>query len=221
MENVVDGFAGRRVRISAIRGPALRVGAADIARKGNEAEKLEPRLNAENSTRERFDEIFVAHYARVVSVLRRVVGHDGRAEELASEVFLKLYRQPPSFDAGGNVAGWLYRTATNSGIDALRAASRRSRFEQDAARGESFQQQTENGFERTARGERQQRVRGVLADLKPAQAQLLLLRAEGHSYRELAEALEMEPGSVGTLLVRAEAAFEQRYLELYGREEDV
>ena len=34
-------------------------------------------------------------------------------------------------------------------------------------------------------------------------------------------ALEMESSSVGTSLVRAEAAFEARYLELYGREEDL
>jgi len=48
---------------------------------------------------------------------------------------------------------------------------------------------------------------------------LLLLRASGHSYKELAACLGIEPGSVGTLLIRAEAAFEQRYLKLYGREE--
>jgi RNA polymerase sigma-70 factor (ECF subfamily) len=71
------------------------------------------------------------------------------------------------------------------------------------------------------RSERQQRVRRILADLKPAQAQLLLLRASGHSYKELAAALDVEPGSVGTLLVRAEAAFEQSYREIYGNEEDV
>ncbi|HEY8714268.1 MAG TPA: sigma factor, partial [Candidatus Acidoferrum sp.] len=103
-----------------------------------------------------FETIFVTHYARVVGILRRVVGDAGRAEELASEVFLKLYRlgergsdwgaaspairsetaprvaqfsaqaegsgQRASGDArGGNLAGWLYRTATNLGIDALRA----------------------------------------------------------------------------------------------------
>ena len=59
------------------------------------------------------------------------------------------------------------------------------------------------------------------ADLKPAQAQLLLLRASGHSYKELAAALEIEPASVGTMLIRAEAAFEKLYREIYGAEEDV
>jgi DNA-directed RNA polymerase specialized sigma24 family protein len=80
---------------------------------------------------------------------------------------------------------------------------------------------TENGFERMARVEREHRVRTVLAEIKPAQAQLLLLRASGDSYKELSATLEIEAGSVGTLLVRAEVAFEQRYRELFGSEEDV
>jgi DNA-directed RNA polymerase specialized sigma24 family protein len=56
--------------------------------------------------------------------------------------------------------------------------------------------------------------------MKVAQAQLLFLRAEGFSYKELAEAVGVEASSVGTLLVRAEAAFAGRYRELFG-EEDV
>ena len=164
---------------------------------------------------------FLGHYSRVVGILRRVVGDHGRAEELASEVFLKLYRQKLAVNGAGSVSGWLYRTATNLGIDALRAANRRTRLEQAAAKEGRGARVAENAFDQMARAEKQQRVRGVLADLKPAQAQLLLLRASGHSYKELAAALEIEAGSVGTSLMRAEAAFEQRYRELYGREEDV
>jgi DNA-directed RNA polymerase specialized sigma24 family protein len=55
-----------------------------------------------------------------------------------------------------------------------------------------------------------------LARLKPESAQLLLLRATGHSYREIAAHLEIPCASVGTMLLRAEAAFEKCYLELFG-----
>ena len=164
-----------------------------------------------------FEILFVKHYPRIVGILRRIVGDHGRAEDLASEVFLKLYRrllaQEPDANVGG---GWLYRTATNLGIDALRATARRSRFEQAAGQNAGQNKPAENGFERVARFEREHRVRTVLAEIKPAQAQLLLLRASGDSYKELSAALEIEPGSVGTLLVRAEAAFEKRYRELFG-----
>jgi len=168
-----------------------------------------------------FETLFVKHYPRIIGILWRIVGDHGRAEDLASEVFLKLYRRPLAQEPEANVGGWLYRTATNLGIDALRAMARRSRFEQAAGQNAGQHKPAENGFERVARFERAHRVRTVLAELKPAQAQLLLQRASGDSYKELSVALEIEPGSVGTLLVRAEAAFEQRYRELFGSVEDV
>jgi RNA polymerase sigma-70 factor (ECF subfamily) len=56
-----------------------------------------------------------------------------------------------------------------------------------------------------------QRVRSALAQMKPRSARLLLLRHTGLSYAEIAAALEIAPGSVGTLLARAEAEFEREY----------
>jgi RNA polymerase sigma-70 factor (ECF subfamily) len=56
-------------------------------------------------------------------------------------------------------------------------------------------------------------VRRALLKLPQKQGQLLLLRHAGLSYKELAEALQVAPGSVGTLLARAEAAFERAYAE--------
>jgi len=168
-----------------------------------------------------FETLFVKYYPRIVGILRRIVGDHGRAEDLASEVFLKLYRRPLVQEPEANVGGWLYRTATNLGIDELRATARRSRLEQTAGRAVGQNKTAENGFERVARVEREHRVRTVLAEIKPVQAQLLLMRASGNSYKELAAVLEIEAGSVGTLLVRAEVAFEQRYRELFGSEEDV
>jgi RNA polymerase sigma factor (sigma-70 family) len=208
MQDVAEGFVARGTDDKS---------RAREARPGYVGTAVTDRVEAPQS----FDEVFLGNYARVVGILRRVVGDYGRAEELASEVFLKLYTQKLAVNGVGSVSGWLYRTATNMGIDALRAASRRSRLEQAAVREGSGERVVENPFEQMARAEKQQRVRGVLADLKPAQAQLLLLRASGHRYRELAAALEIEAGSVGTSLVRAEAAFAQRYRELYGDREDV
>ena len=54
-------------------------------------------------------------------------------------------------------------------------------------------------------------VRRVLAHLLERQSRLLLLRHAGLSYAEIAEALDVAPGSVGTLLVRAEKAFLAAY----------
>jgi len=157
----------------------------------------EQNVTGRSTTRKGFEELFLAHYVRIAAILRRMLGDGACAEDLANEVFLKLYRrQPFSRNYEDNLPGWLYRTAMNLGIDALRSSARRSRYEQAAARAEIKKQVAENGFDQALRAERQQRVRAVLAELKPAQAQLLLLRSSGHSYKELADCLGVEPGSV-------------------------
>jgi RNA polymerase sigma-70 factor, ECF subfamily len=168
-----------------------------------------------------FDELFVSHYGVIVRLLGRLVGDCGQAEDLANETFLKLYRRPDLQRSHGNVGGWLYRTAMNLGIDALRAASRRTRYEAAAARASSHVQSNQNSLHELLRAEKQQRVRAVLGALKPVHAQALLPRVCGYSYKELAESLAMDAGSVGTLLIRAEAEFEKRYLEKFGPEEEL
>lgn len=45
--------------------------------------------------------------------------------------------------------------------------------------------------------------------------QLLLLRAEGYSYRDIAVALELNEASVGVLLARAKRAFREKYEEVF------
>jgi len=159
-----------------------------------------------------FEQTFLAHFSRVVAVLYRLLGDRARSEELANEVFWKLYRQPMLPGPEGNVAGWLYRTATNLGIDELRARAKRSHYEETAMRLASASDAPADPLDDLLREEKCRRVRTVLAALKPAQAQILVLRHSGFSYNELAECLGVKPGSVGTMLMRAEAEFQRRYV---------
>jgi RNA polymerase sigma factor (sigma-70 family) len=205
LESVVEEVGGRRLSADAAKTAGPKAG--------------ERKVTGQNATGERFERVFLENYGRVVSVLRRIVGDHGRAEDLANEVFLKLYRQELPASGIDNVGGWLYRAATNLGIDALRAAVRRQRYEQAAARAEIKAAAAESALDESLRRETQWRVRAVLADLKPAHAELLMQRAAGYSYKELAEMLELEVGTIGTRLIRAEAAFEEKYREMYGREE--
>ena len=164
-----------------------------------------------------FEQIFLTHYGRIVSVLFRLTGNRAQAEELAGDVFWKIYRQPLPADRDHNVGGWLYRVATRLGIDALRAQTRRRRYEQAA--GEAAYESGEASDDPLAdvlRDEKRRRVHAVLAAMKPAQAQLLMLRQSGLSYQELAEIFGVKANSIGTLLARAEADFEKRFCELYG-----
>jgi RNA polymerase sigma-70 factor (ECF subfamily) len=168
-----------------------------------------------------FRTVFFQHYIRVVGTLMRLLSDRTRAEELANEVFWKLYREP-GLQTDGNLGGWLYRTATNLGIDALRAHLRRRQYEEAAGRQIHGDGASARGpLEEVLRDEKCRRVRAVLAVIKPAQAQLLILRASGFSYKELADALDVKMTGIGTMLNRAEEEFRNRYLELHGHEEEL
>lgn len=165
-----------------------------------------------------FEAVFLEHYGRVVSVILRLVGDRNHAEELANDTFWKLYRTPGLSSTDGQLGGWLYRTATNLGIDALRTANRRRKYEDAAARGQEGNSAS-SPLQDMVRAEQRRRVRAALAVLKPAQAQILILRASGFSYKELADVLELSPGGIGTTLNRAQAEFRRAYLQLHGQEE--
>lgn len=172
---------------------------------------------------ESFERLFLDNYGRVVAVLLRFTGERSRAEELANDVFWRCYRHcftrnaAPARDV--NIGGWLYRTATRTGIDSLRAEARRGKYEQRAVSFVSGRE--ENPFEDVVRVERQARIRTALARLRPEQSQLLILRASGFSYGELSAVFNVKRGSVGTMLVRAEAAFRKQYIRIFGAKEDL
>jgi RNA polymerase sigma-70 factor (ECF subfamily) len=162
-----------------------------------------------------FAAIFREHYPRAVAVLARLTGDRAQAEEIAADVFCKISQRGP-LGIAGDPAPWIYRVATNAGLDALRSATRRRRREDEAGAETVRVADSETALDDVLRRERCARVRETLGDLKPRDAQLLLLRAEGLAYRELAEAIGVQPGSVGTLLARAEAEFERRFRARYG-----
>lgn len=56
-------------------------------------------------------------------------------------------------------------------------------------------------------------VRRVIDQLEDRDRQLLLLRAEGYSYRDMASVLGLNENSIGTLLARAKQAFREAYQE--------
>jgi RNA polymerase sigma-70 factor (ECF subfamily) len=172
------------------------------------------RPRREKCAGEWFDALFQAHYPRVVGMLARLMGDRAQAEEVAADAFCKLAGQHGS-SGGEGLTAWVYRVAINAGLDAVRSNVRRKRREEVAGAGTAGGQNP-GALEQLLQQEKCARVQSVLAALKPRDAQLLLLRANGMAYREVAQTLGIQAGSVGTLLARAEAEFERKYRARYG-----
>jgi RNA polymerase sigma-70 factor (ECF subfamily) len=157
-----------------------------------------------------FEAVFHAHYRRIARVIVRVIQDPSRADELAVDVFWKLWRHSSAH--GPHAAGWLYRTAVRAALDELRRRSRRERYERwfgVTARAHDPEQMHNAA-------EQQIRIRTVLGALRSSDAQLIALRAEGLSYEELAQALTLKPASIGTMLRRAQESFRKEYVKRYG-----
>ena len=113
---------------------------------------------------------------------------------------------------GENAERWLYRAAVQTSLNELRHQVRRSRYERLV----SFVRGSPTPEELLATREKQERIRLLLTAIEPRQSELLVLRSQGFSYEELAATLNLNPGSIGTLLSRAQHAFRKEYTRRYG-----
>ncbi len=181
------------------------------------SDELDKKFIRSKADRVAFEAIFHEHWPRVYGVLFRIVGDSAEAEDLTLEAFLRLYRRAPLLITDGNPSGWLYRVATNLGLNALRANERRGFYEEQAGKFTLENNAAPDPSSEVERAEDRQRVREVLRQMKQRNARLLVLRYSGLSYAEVAAALNIAPGSVGTMLSRAEKKFEELYRNLEGK----
>ena len=157
-----------------------------------------------------FVALFNAHFGRLVRVLDRLSGEPELAADLAQEAFIRLYRRGASPEAP---EAWLISVALNLFRNA-RSSDRRRRELLTLERGAALHSQApEPEDAQDDEAQLRQRVRGTLARLTERERQLLLLRADGFDYREIAHALSLREASVGVMLARAKQRFRTTYEE--------
>jgi RNA polymerase sigma-70 factor (ECF subfamily) len=162
---------------------------------------------------EAFAEVFRRYYPTVYGVLLRITGVPDEAEDLTQEVFLRLYQRPVPLGTDVNLAGWLYRVASNLGFNAVRSRRRlRDRVLRWARLERPLVTGAPNPAAEAERSDAAARVRQALAELPERDRTVLILRHSGVSYAEIAAAVGIRTSSVGTVLARAERALRARYL---------
>jgi RNA polymerase sigma factor (sigma-70 family) len=162
-----------------------------------------------------FDDLFLAEYGRVVAIARRVLGDEPEAEDVAQDVFCSFYRKHPA-DAPF-AAAWLHRAAAHAALNVIRERKRRrTRETGDALARTRLDAATEADLDpqvALATQEQRAELRTALARLSEKSASVLALRYSGLSYAEVAAALGVNIGQVGTLLRRAEAALKKEMID--------
>lgn len=166
-----------------------------------------------------FESIFHEHWTAVHRLLSRMVIDPAEAEDLALESFYRLYKNLPQQQNGFHARGWLYKVATNLALQSIRSFKRREQYELHA--GKDVLEETRESQPARILAEKEDRyfVRQVLSQMNSRQAEILIMRHSGMSYKDIGAALQLSPTSIGPLLVRAEREFEKRYRTLTQEEE--
>lgn len=158
-----------------------------------------------------YDRLFEQLYPALFRYLRRLTGDADAAEDAAQEAFVRLTEQSlPEHE----VRPWLFTVATNLVRDSARKADRHRRLQVYVPQSQAADPPDVSAI----RQERIAMVRQVLGELSERDQTMLLMREEGFKYGEIASAVGVASGSVGTLLARAARRFAEAYAAMRAEE---
>ncbi len=160
------------------------------------------------------------HRAPVIHFLYRMVQDYAAAEELAQEVFLRVYRSRASYEATARFTTWLFRIATHLALNWLRDGRReRSQERLDDERVDARVRQLcdrrPSIEQRLLHRARMDEVRRAVAALPPRQrAAVLMHKYEEMEYSQIARALGCSESAVKSLLFRAYETLRARLAQM-------
>lgn len=154
------------------------------------------------------ESLFAQYHESLVRMLYRRTGDRDKAEDFAQEVFARALAAPPD-----NPRPWLFAVALNLVRDDGRRAVRQGRrLQLLKAESPSAAPGAEHDYER---GQQTAQVRAALDELTERDREVLLLKAEGFDYDEIAATTGLAKSAIGTTLARAR----RRLVEAYQKQE--
>jgi RNA polymerase sigma-70 factor (ECF subfamily) len=172
-------------------------------------------LRVRDDDAEAFEELVLRYQNRLVSLLAHLTGRRDMAEDLAQDVFLRIYRARKRYSPGSKFSTWLFTIAHNVASNAQRTLARRREVHLTPKTVESGGNPLEaaavdaSGFmpaKQLDNSELRDVVKLAVDTLNDRQREAVLLNKFEHlSYEEIAEVMQMTPSAVKSLLTRARA----------------
>lgn len=200
--------------------PALIVGNSSIRTRALRDPDVRLMLEVRDGSARAFEELVLRYQDRLLTVLEHLVGNRDQAEDLAQEVFLRVYRARKSYEPGAKFSTWLFTIANNVASNALRTRARRREVSLEAQQSGSLSSgpiarliQASTGqmpARQLDKVEMREVVRMALEVLNERQRLAVLLnKFEGMSYAEIAEVMQISPQAIKSLLSRARTALRE------------
>jgi|SRR5579871_4596557 len=167
-----------------------------------------------------FELLLQRHRAPVVNHLYRLVHNRAIAEELAQDVFLRIYRSRGKYRPGAKFGTWLFRITTNVALNWRRDTRRESghlRLDDilPNTRKIVVPDQAPRADERLMEQDRARQIQAAIETLPPKQlAAVLMHKYEGMDYSQIAEALDCSIPALKSMLFRAYETLRRRLASL-------
>ena len=161
-----------------------------------------------------FEELVGRYQNRLIGVLEHLVGKRDLAEDLAQEVFLRVYRARSGYQPQAKFSTWLFTIANNLASNARRSLARRREVHIDRRGSEGLSGDPLEQMALAASGLMPNRqldnveaclmVQQAIQGLNDRQRMAVLLaKFEDMSYADIAEVMQISPKAVKSLLSRA------------------
>jgi RNA polymerase sigma-70 factor (ECF subfamily) len=157
-----------------------------------------------------FEQLISKHEDTVYNTAYHYVGNAEEAEDVAQEVFVKVWRHAGSFRGSSKFSTWLYRIVVNQCLNHRRRKKRDPAPLDSEASQHLRSESLEEDFEKKAQVEA---VRRAIDSLPRRQRlALVLAKCEERSYKEIAEIMGVSLSSVESLIHRARTTLRKRLL---------
>jgi len=144
------------------------------------------------------EDTFARYQSELLGTMYLIVGNREDARDALQESFLKCWRNIDQVPDITNVKAWVFRIALNTARDLCKAAWRRRRASLPGDTDVLPSDQPPPGRQ-LEQDEQLQRVRAAIADLRPEEQDVFLLRQNGElTYEQIADALRIPSGTVKT-----------------------
>jgi RNA polymerase sigma-70 factor (ECF subfamily) len=154
------------------------------------------------------EELFEQHHAGLFRFIARMTNDPEFAQDIVQETFVCIASRPWPEEANHMSRAWVFQLARNLARSGLRKRSRRSRLLTGWTDDVPVARPGPLPDVDAARAEARAAVRRALAQLSEKERTILLMREEGFTHREIAQAVGTTTGSIGTMFVRALAKLE-------------
>jgi RNA polymerase sigma-70 factor (ECF subfamily) len=170
-------------------------------------------LRVRNDDSAAFEELVELYQQRLITIMQHLVGNKEEAEDLAQEVFLRVYRTRKRYRPKAKFSTWLYTIANNLALNALRSRQRKPVVPLDVRDSgplgprpaeQLVKDRQHQPGERIQQQELAEVIHRALGELNERQrAAVVLNKFEDMNYAEIAEVMHVTTKAVKSLLSRA------------------